>query len=68
MKIYYFYQKCFYSTLALNNIIEKNLRNNNAKILKYFEIIENLKKKDQKDLINFKKALYLIKISEIDRR
>ena len=52
----------FYSTLALNNIIEKNLENNDDKILEYFDIIEKLQKnKEQKDILKFKKALFLLK-------
>ena len=52
----------FYSTLALNNIIEKNLENDDAKILKYFDIVGNLQKnKEQKDIVKFKKALFLLK-------
>ena len=35
----------FYSTLALNNIIEKNLENNDDKILEYFDTIEKLQLK-----------------------
>ena len=31
----------FYSILALNTLIEKNLVTDNAKILKFFEILEN---------------------------
>ena len=33
----------FYSILALNTIIEKNLEKNENKILNYFDIIEKLK-------------------------
>ncbi len=52
----------FYSTLALNNIIEKDLENNDEKILEYFDIIDKLQKnKEQKDLLKFKKALFLLK-------
>ena len=52
----------FYTTLALNNIIEKNLENNDDKILEYFDTIEKLQKnKEQKDIIKFKKALFLLK-------
>ena len=52
----------FYSTLALNNIIEKDLENNDAKILEYFDKVKKLqKKKEQKDIIDFKKALFLLK-------
>ena len=55
----------FYSILALNTIIEKNLISDKNKILKYFQILENLKSSDEShDLILFKKALYLLKISE----
>ena len=55
----------FYSILALNTIIEKKLVNEHKKILKYFKIVENLNhSNDQKNLLTFKKALYLIKISK----
>jgi hypothetical protein len=55
----------FYSILALNTIIEKNLISNKDEILKYFEILEKLNvTKEQKNLIKFKKALYLIKESD----
>ena len=54
----------FYSTLALNNIIENNLEKDNGEILKFFEIVENVNlTKEQKNLIKFKKALYFKKIS-----
>ncbi len=57
----------FYSTLALNTILEKNLESDKKKILKYFKTIEDLSNsKDQKDLIIFKKALYLLSVSDID--
>ena len=53
----------FYSILALNTIIEKNLIKDKEKILEFFEIVEKSNfKKDQKDLIALKKALYMIKI------
>ena len=56
----------FYSTLSLYTMLEKNLEKDNNKILDYFKIIEKLQKsKSQKDLLIFKKALYLIKISNI---
>ena len=52
----------FYSKLALNILIEKNLIKDEEKILNLFEIVEKVEKyKDQKDLIIFKKALFLIK-------
>ena len=51
-----------YSILALNKIIEKSLLNDQVKILEYFNILEKSNfPDDQKDLISFKKALYLIK-------
>ena len=56
----------FYSILALNILIEKNLENDKDKVLNYFEIVEKSNKlKTQKELIMFKKALYLLKNSEI---
>lgn len=56
----------FYSILALNTIIEKNLIIDKKKVIKYFDVLEkHIVAKDQKDLITFKKALYLIKISEV---
>ena len=52
----------FYSILALNKILEKNLILDKNKILEYFEILEKSNSlKSQKDLIDLKKALYLIK-------
>ena len=54
----------FYSTLALNNIIEKDLENNDARILEYFDKVLKLQKnKEIKDIIKFKKALFLLKKS-----
>ena len=55
----------FYSVLSLNLILEKNLEIEKDEILKYFSIIESLKlSKDQKDLVKFKKGLYLLKMSD----
>tara|TARA_B100000902_G_C26696587_1_gene615058 strand:+ start:80 stop:589 length:510 start_codon:yes stop_codon:yes gene_type:complete len=52
----------FYSILALNKVLEKNLISDKNKILEYFEILEKSNSlKSQKDLIDLKKALYLIK-------
>ena len=52
----------FYSKLALNILIEKDLIKDEEKVLNLFEIVEKVEKnKDQKDLIIFKKALFLIK-------
>ena len=51
----------FYSSLALYNIIEKDLEKNEDKILEYFNRVEKLQKdKDQKDILKFKKALFLL--------
>ena len=51
----------FYSILALNSVVEKKLISDKEKILKYFIILENLaSNKTIVDLINLKKALYLI--------
>ena len=56
----------FYSVLALNTIVEKNLVSNEKKILEYFEILKNsLSNKDRKDLITLKQALFLIKKSDV---
>ena len=52
--------------LALNMILEKELEENQDKVLNYFKIVENLNiSKEQKDLIKFKKALFLIKNSKV---
>ena len=57
----------FYSILALNNILEENLITDEKKILEYFDIlVEVISENDQKDLLIFKKALYLIKIENIE--
>jgi hypothetical protein len=57
----------FYSILALNTILEEGLETDNLKILEYFEFIEIMKiTKEQKDLIIFKKALFMIKISKAE--
>lgn len=57
----------FYSLVALNNIIEKKLVKDKNKILKYFEILEKTNvSKETKDLLAFKKALFLIKNLEVN--
>ena len=57
----------FYSVLALNTILEKNLEKDENKVLNYFEVVKNLSlRQEQKDLVILKKALFLIKISKID--
>ena len=49
----------FYSVLALNVILEKELIKDKKKILEFFNIIENLSYKEANiDLIHFKKALF----------
>jgi len=56
----------FYSILALNTVLEKNLIQDNNKILNYFKLVEKLNiPEEQSDLIIFKKALYLIKMANI---
>ena len=56
----------FYSILALNTIIEKELENDENIIINYFDILQDLSiPRDQRDLLIFKKALYLIQISKI---
>ena len=52
----------FYSILAFNTILEKNLISDKNQILKYFSVLEkSVNTLDNKDLIAFKKALYSIK-------
>ena len=52
----------FYSILAFNTILEKNLVSDKKQILEYFSAIEkSITSLDNKDLIAFKKALYSIK-------
>ncbi len=55
----------FYSLLSLNTILEKNLIDDENKILEYFAHLEKKNfPEDFEDLILFKKALYLIKIND----
>jgi len=52
----------FYSILAFNTILEKNLISDKKQILEYFSVLErSITTLDNKDLIAFKKALYSIK-------
>ncbi len=52
----------FYSILALNTILENDLIEDKNKIIEYFKFLEKMNiEKEQKDLISFKKALFLIK-------
>lgn len=58
----------FYSTLALNIILEKKLVSDEKKILNYFDVIEALDiTTDRKDLILLKKSLYLMKNSQQEK-
>ena len=55
----------FYSPLSLNIIIDNNLEENEDEILKLFEMIEKINlKKEEKNLVKLKKALYLQKVSK----
>ena len=57
----------FYSILSFNSILEKKLITDKKKILNYFKTLEEIiSNEDQKDLIIFKKALYLIKTSDLE--
>ena len=54
----------FYSILALNSILEKNLVEEKEKILNYFETLETINfSEDTIDVIYFKKALFYLKNS-----
>ena len=58
----------FYSVLALNKILEKKLVSDKNQILNYFEILsESKQSQENRDIINFKKALFLIKNSDIEK-
>ena len=57
----------FYSILSLNTILEKKLLTDKKKILLLFKKIEKVKTtQEQRDLIKFKKALFLINNSEFE--
>ena len=57
----------FYSLLSLNKIIENDLEKDSNEILKLFEVVENINlKKEHKNIIKLKKALYLKKISKTE--
>ena len=57
----------FYSILSLNTILEKKLLIDKQKILILFKKIEKIKTtQEQRDLIKFKKALFLINNSEFE--
>ena len=58
----------FYSILAINTILEGNLIEDKIKIIEYFKFLEKINfEEDQKDLLNFKKALFLIKHSSKEK-
>ena len=57
----------FYSILSLNTILEKKLLTDKKKILLLFKKIEKIKTtQEQRNLIKFKKALFLINNSEFE--
>ena len=58
----------FYSILALNSILEKNLVREKEKIQNYFETLEKINfPEDTLDIINFKKALFYLKNSNLEQ-
>ena len=57
----------FYSILALNTLLDKNLISQNNKILDYFNAVEKIQKSsEQNDIIKFKKALFLLEQSNFE--
>ena len=57
----------FYSILALNVILDKNLEIKKDLILNYFKVVEKMNiSKEQRDLVILKKGLYLLKYSNSD--
>lgn len=57
----------FYSILALNTILEKDLVNDKKKIFEYFLTLEAISFSEEKaDLISLKKALYFMKLNNLD--
>ena len=58
----------FYSILALNSILEKNLVSDKEKILYYFDIIETISFSEETlDIILLKKALFYLKNSNFEK-
>jgi len=56
-----------YSILAINNILENNLISDQNKVLKLLRAVESLDHSSEyKDLLILKKALYLIKIKNLN--
>ena len=57
----------FYSILALNVILDKNLEIKKDLIMNYFKVVEKMNiSKEQRDLVILKKGLYLLKYSNSD--
>ena len=57
----------FYSILALNTVIEKNLIKDKKQVLDYFSLVEKkINSKEQKELLVFKKVLYLTKMNDLN--
>ena len=57
----------FYSILALNTILEKQLVNDKEKIFKYFSTLEEIPFSEENlNLISLKKALYLMKLNNAE--
>ena len=57
----------FYSLLSLNSLIENEIIKDNDEMLQLFDKVKNVQKnEEQKDLVLFKKALYLMNISKVD--
>ncbi len=55
-----------YAMLAISNIIENNIENDEEEILELFKILENIKyDKDKTYLVKLKKALFLRKLSKL---
>ena len=58
----------FYSVLALNALVEKELILEKSKVLEYFDTLEeSVSSKSANDLVIFKKAMYLMKNSEMKK-
>ena len=61
-------ENSFYSALALNSIVDKNLIKDKEKILEYFNLVEKItKSEEKKDLLIFKKALFLIQNQNLNK-
>ncbi len=58
----------FYSILALNKLLEKNLLTKDEEILNFFDKIEKKNKSEElADILSLKKALFLIKKSDLTK-